>query len=221
MTNKMVVQDANELDRRIPKNLMLTMDGKPFVLKAGLEWKANQLFGLHGWSLKTEIIEYDRKEPYALVKAQVIVGDQVYENYGEASLQNVSNRLMHKYMLHMAITRAEARALRVATACGFTAVEELEQAKAEIPEGLKLGQDLPKNTAESPDSAIDEGCTNCNAPCTQKVKSWSLHKYGVVLCYDCQKLADEGEIDLSDESIADELDISPKEQGEISKEKGD
>lgn len=184
----MVVKDANELDQRIPKNLMLTMDGKPFVLKAGLEWKANQLFGLNGWSFKTEIVEYDRKEPYALVKAQVIVGDQVFENYGEASIVNVSNRLMHKYMLHMAITRAEARALRVATACGFTAVEELEQAKAEIPAGLKLGDDIPKNEAIAPMDAIADECVGCGVKVSQKVKSWSLHKYNAVLCYECQKL---------------------------------
>lgn len=171
---KMAVIDPNELDQRIPKNLMILMDNKPFVLKAGLEWKANNLFGLGKWSLKTEIVEYDRKENYALVKATVIFGDQIYENFGEASKENVANPRMHKYMLHMAVTRAEARALRVATACGFTAVEELEEAKIAVPEEKKA-------------EATDLICSNDGSVITESVYDYSVKFFGRPLCFDCQK----------------------------------
>jgi len=187
-THKFAVTDAHELDQRIPKNLMISMEGKPFVLKAGLEWKANQLFGLGNWSLKTEIVDFDRKEPYALVKATVVFQGQSYENFGEASIQNVANKNMHKYMLHMAITRAEARALRVATACGFTAVEELDQVKAEH---IKVAQTV---TTEPIESQPDEEpwlnnltCSECDAAITEKVAQYSNDKYGRLLCFDCQK----------------------------------
>lgn len=189
---KWEVKDANELDQRIPKNLMMSMNGKPFVLKAGLEWKANQLFGLGNWSLKTEIVEYDRKENYALVKAAVVFNEQVYENYGEASKENVSNTAMHKYMLHMAVTRAEARALRVATACGFTAVEELEESKNYSPEpGLHIGEEIKRVKVEvdPEDPTKLDKCVKCGKVVTQKVRSFSLHKYGVIYCMDDQKNA--------------------------------
>ena len=161
------VVDAHDLDQRIPKNLMITMEGKPFVLKAGLEWKANQLFGVGNWSLTTEIVNYDYAKKYALVKAAVKFNGQVFENFGEANTENVPNARMHKYILHMAVTRAEARALRVATACGFTAVEEMDNdtaLNASMPEQPKAS---PVEQGQVVTTITDTKCT-CGAPSTSK-----------------------------------------------------
>ena len=119
------VQDAHKLDSRIPSGLIMQYQGRPFILKAGLEWKANQLYGIGKWGMETEIVNYVPEKKYALVKARVRIGDVVYEDFGEASPENVSNPQMMKYVLHLAITRAGNRALRRATACGLTSYEEL------------------------------------------------------------------------------------------------
>lgn len=202
MTNAMAkkqfnIVDPHELDNRIPKNLMILMEGKPFVLKAGLEWKANQLYGVGKWSLRTEIVEYNRKEKYALVKATVLVGDQVYENFGEASKENVANPRMHRYMLHMAITRAEARALRVATACGMTAVEELDEAIVEEKPTRVINDHMSNSSTQNGEmnknSTQSEvyNCSSCAIKITEAVYSYSTVNMGEALCMNCQKLAKE------------------------------
>lgn len=121
---KLTVVDANVLDKKIPRNLIIKFGDNFYILKAGLEWKAMQLFGGGGYSLETEIIE--RKENYALVKAMFVSKDGAkYSNYGEASFKNVTNPRMQPYLLHLAITRAECRVLRMATACGYVSKEEM------------------------------------------------------------------------------------------------
>ena len=35
-----VVKDANELDKKIPRDLIIIYQGKPYATKAALEWKA-------------------------------------------------------------------------------------------------------------------------------------------------------------------------------------
>ena len=124
--------DAHTLDKKIPRDLLMKYQGKWYILKAGLEWKANLLFKGGTWGVTTEIIE--RKPDYVLAKAVFKTKDGIeFSNYGEASKANVTNPQMHRYMLHLAVTRAECRVLRMATACGYTSVEEMDLTNKQIP----------------------------------------------------------------------------------------
>lgn len=121
---KIEVKDANALDKKIPRNLIIKFGDNYFILKAGLEWKAMQLYGGGGYSLETEIVE--RKDGYVLAKAVFTSKNGAkFSNFGEASLKNVINPKMQGYLLHLAVTRAECRALRMATACGYVSQEEM------------------------------------------------------------------------------------------------
>lgn len=118
-------QDLAEMDKKIPRDLIMSYQGKPYILKAGLEWKANYLFGGGNYGVSTDIVE--KTTDTVLAKATLKTRDGVeFSNYGEASKANVSNPAMQKYMLHLAITRAECRVLRMATACGYTSWDEMD-----------------------------------------------------------------------------------------------
>lgn len=154
---KLRVTDASLSDEKIPRNLIIMYGDSPYITKPGLEWKANKLFGPAGYSIKTEIMENERGK-YVLVKATltVLANGAVFENFGEASLENV-NSMMIKQMLHLAVTRAECRVLRMATACGYASYDEvLTQKKGD----LILG-DLPapkkENITPTETDSIDLG----------------------------------------------------------------
>jgi hypothetical protein len=122
---KLEVKDANKVDRKIPRNLIILYQGKPYATKAALEWKAMYLYGGSTFGVTTEIVE--RKDGYVLAKATFKTRDGIeYSNYGEASLQNVTNAMMHKHLLHLAVTRAECRVLRMATACAYASEDEMD-----------------------------------------------------------------------------------------------
>lgn len=137
-------QDLAELDARIPRNMMMEYQGKPYVLKSGLEWKASQLFGLGKWSLTTTIEE--RTDDRIVVKAVLeLEGGIQYSNFGEANRFN-TNRMMFANALHLATTRAECRVLRMATASGV-AYEEME-GSAESPRQVPVTDDDEKTPTE-------------------------------------------------------------------------
>ncbi|OGY24251.1 MAG: hypothetical protein A2Y57_04160 [Candidatus Woykebacteria bacterium RBG_13_40_7b] len=123
---KLKVRDASLSDNRIPRNLILMYGNTPYIQKAGLEWKANKLFGGAGYSIGVELIERDPEKKYYLAKAtlKILQNGAVYENYGEAHPEN-ANSMMQKNLLHLAITRAECRVLRMATACGYASYDEV------------------------------------------------------------------------------------------------
>lgn len=116
--------DLAALDARIPANMLMQYQGKPYILKAGLEYKASQVFGVGGYSLETEIVE--RTDTRIVVKSTMTLPSGIkYSNYGEANKMNV-NSMMAKDALHLAVTRAECRVLRMATACGYVSAEEMD-----------------------------------------------------------------------------------------------
>jgi hypothetical protein len=116
--------DLAELDARIPPNMMMKYQGKDYILKAGLEYKASQVFGPGKYSIHMEIV--DRTDDRIVVKATMIIVDGgTFENFGECNKLNTPPN-MAKYALHLATTRAECRVLRMATACGYVAFEEME-----------------------------------------------------------------------------------------------
>ncbi len=157
---KLKVKDAHLDDSKIPRNLILMYGETPYIQKAGLEWKANRLFGGAGYSIKTEFVERDFKNKYYLVKAILTVLDNgaVFENYGEAYPDN-ANSMMQKNLLHLAITRAECRVLRMATACGYASYDEVKTmpngevkevaAIAESPDDNEPATDAQKATVDA------------------------------------------------------------------------
>ena len=125
MKSKIDVKDAHEMDKKIPQDLIILYQGKPYITKAGLEYKAASLFGVGSYGITTEII--DRQPDYVLAKATLKIKDGVeFTNFGEASKLNVPNPLMQKHLLHLAVTRAENRVIRMATACGYVSVDEMD-----------------------------------------------------------------------------------------------
>ena len=129
-------KDAAEMDKKIPQALLMQYQGKYYILKAGLEWKANYLFGGGAYGVTTDIVE--KTPDMVLAKATLTTRDgMVFSNYGEASKANVTNPAMHKYLLHMAVTRAECRVLRMATACGYTSYDEMDIGAKNEPVALE------------------------------------------------------------------------------------
>lgn len=125
--------DLAEMDTKVPGQFIISYKGKPYIVKAGLEWKAAQVFGIGGYSLTTNV-EF-RDNDRITVKAEMNINDGgQFSNYGEVNRQNTTPE-MYKNALHLAATRAECRVLRMATACGYVAYEEMEGERAETTPG--------------------------------------------------------------------------------------
>ncbi len=112
----------------IPKNLMSTLHGKPYITKAGLLWLGKRSGVV---SIKSLPIQWtwQNEQKRAVFKATVIMRDGgVYEAHGIAipDGQNVSNPMMYKFIDVFAETRAVNRALRMATNCGYVSIEETD-----------------------------------------------------------------------------------------------
>lgn len=156
VSKKMTVQDAHLLDKKIPRNLIMKMGDNYHILKAGLEWKAMQLYGGGGYSLETDIVEH--KEGYVLAKAVFTTPAGIkYSNYGEATFKNVINPKMQPHLLHLAVTRAECRVLRMATACGYVSREEMVGTNFNESLNLPEPQTVEKTVGVKPEvkSSVD------------------------------------------------------------------
>lgn len=143
---KLSVKDASLSDDRIPRSLILMYGETPYIMKAGLEWKANQLFGGAGYSLELDPIQQDWEKKIFVFKATLTVlkNGVKYVNFGEADASN-ANSQMQKQLFHLAATRAECRVLRMATACGYASYEEVvlqgDVKTGEAPKELEAQQD--------------------------------------------------------------------------------
>jgi hypothetical protein len=128
-------QDLAVLDSRIPPNMMMKYQGKDYILKAGLEYKASQVFGTGKYGIDMEIIE--RTDIRIVIKATLTTpAGMKFVNFGECNKLNTP-AAMSKYALHLAATRAECRVLRSATACGYVAYEEMD--------AVEMPKELPKS----------------------------------------------------------------------------
>lgn len=146
-------QDLATLDSKIPPNFMMNYQGKPYILKAGLEWKAAQVFGVGDYSLETEVIERSKEDMRIVVKATLTTPSGAkYSNYGEVNNKNI-NSMMAPHALHLAVTRAECRVLRMATACGYVSAEEMTEYGGEKD---IAGVELPP-TPEQAQTLLDRG----------------------------------------------------------------
>lgn len=109
---------------RVPKEFIKSLQGKDFVLLAGLLELAHQ-DGLK--STDTNIIQFPSpdNQQTTIVKAVVVTEKGTFSGIGDASPASVPNKAIAVHSIRMAETRALARALRVATNVAMTAFEEL------------------------------------------------------------------------------------------------
>lgn len=122
----MLNTQLSEEDKKIPKGLVIKYQNSWYILKAGLEWKAVNLFGVDGYSLTItpHTIDHEMKVFIFQATLTVIKSGATFSNFGEATLANTSKQMTGQ-MLHLASTRAECRVLRMATACGYASYDEV------------------------------------------------------------------------------------------------
>lgn len=127
---KITSNQISESDKKIPRSLIIDYQGTPYILKAGLEWKANDLFGGAGYSLTLRLIpelsDFENETRFVVeALLTVLENGAKYTNFGQATSKN-TNKLMQSQLLHLASTRAECRVLRMATACGYASYDEVK-----------------------------------------------------------------------------------------------
>lgn len=126
---------------RVPKEFIKSLQGKDFVLLAGLLELAHQ-DGLK--STDTQIIQFPSpdNQQTTIVKAVVVTEKGSFSGIGDASPASVPNKAIAVHSIRMAETRALARALRVATNVAMTAFEEL---------GGDVADDKPQQRQRTPE----------------------------------------------------------------------
>jgi hypothetical protein len=155
-------------DKKIPRDLIISYQGKPYITKAGLEWKANYLFGGAGYSLKLTPYTLDYSESRFIFEAHLTVlrNGTEYTNYGETTLKN-TGPMMKDQLLHLAATRAECRVLRMATACGYASYDEVatvdQRAKFTLENGDEDATEGQKKTIKALGGELKEGATRQDA----------------------------------------------------------
>ena len=77
-----------------------------------------------GFSIKTRLVDVNHEEKWAIFKAQVDVGDNVFTGYGDSFKHNTGVMVQNAY-IRMAETRAIVRALRFATNIAEVGTDEL------------------------------------------------------------------------------------------------
>ena len=116
---------------------MMNNKGNVFIKRAGLLYKMNQKYQ-NNYSMRAVIhtleeintiktmLGISNDQPFVIMKGIIEVDGQVFQDYGSAHAGNTYNK---NYLFEMASTRATNRALRMATECGFTSVEEMHEEK--------------------------------------------------------------------------------------------
>lgn len=131
-------EQFNELVARQHYLMAVDKNGNPnlYIRKAGLLRKMEQKYGKN-WVVQPSFPseeEYNRLikwmgvqegTPCVIIKAELFVDgkDRPYVSYSHATPENTKNGRL----LEMAETRAISRVIKLATNCGFTGVEELEE----------------------------------------------------------------------------------------------
>jgi hypothetical protein len=119
----MSIKKENIMTTRVSQDFIASIQGKEFVLMAGLLDLAYQ-DGLS--KVSTQLIQIPNEENHYLAIAHAFVETKkgTFEATGDASPKNVKEQL-RPHIVRMAETRAVARALRWATNVAMTAFEEL------------------------------------------------------------------------------------------------
>lgn len=115
------LQEPTPLQELYLNNHIISLQGKEYILFGGLLYLAHKQ-GLK--SIHTEIIEHNRAEKFAIVKATVTGEKGTFSSYGDADPATCGKKIQDAY-IRMADTRATARALRFYCGIGITALDEL------------------------------------------------------------------------------------------------
>ena len=102
-------------------------------------------------------------------------------------------------MLKIAKKRAYVDGILSATAASDIFTQDIEDFPEEMQgnvatqekESSKPNVDMPKkkNTNEAPPQETEQAiCSKCHKEITDKVFEYSIEKYGIELCFDCQNL---------------------------------
>jgi hypothetical protein len=140
-------QEANQSKPKLEERFIMTIQGKDFVVYAGLLDLAHQK-GLNG--ITVEAVQYPTKENglEAICRATCeSKTGEVFVELGDANPKNTNQKIVN-HILRMAATRAKARALRDFTNIGMTCLEELGDLD-EVIGDEKLGNGRPKKAEPS------------------------------------------------------------------------
>lgn len=110
-------------EQKLPAKFVKKIQGKDFVLFEGLLEMAHAA-GLK--RVETQLLQAPHRDNgmLAIVRAVVETEKGIFSALGDASPES-AERPMHPHLVRLADTRAIARALRIATNVGMTAVEEI------------------------------------------------------------------------------------------------
>jgi len=118
----------------IPEQLIVNLQGQPYITKAGLLWLGKKV-GVVGIKTEAIINSWENEKKVAKYRATVHMsngGEYSSEGIAIPDGQNIKMRTMYAFVDHLAETRAVNRALRMATNCGFVSAEEIADYNKEI-----------------------------------------------------------------------------------------
>jgi len=118
----------------IPEQLIVNLQGQPYITKAGLLWLGKKV-GVVGIKTEAIINSWENEKKVAKYRATVYMsngGEYSSEGIAIPDGQNIKMRTMFAFVDHLAETRAVNRALRMATNCGFVSAEEIADYNKEI-----------------------------------------------------------------------------------------
>ena len=155
---------------------IIDIKGKKFLKFEGLLNEAKEN-GLEGSNI--EILQYPTKDNdnTIIVKSTIILNGKYYSDIGDANSKNV-NSIIIPHIIRQASTRATARALRIGLGIGMCSVEELGEITEEPPY-----EDSKELQVEVPNV-----CSSCGIEIDDKVKEFSIKKFGKTLCFKCQRI---------------------------------
>ena len=95
---------------------------------------------LKKFSIKSEKIEIDHKEKYALFKATLTCNIGTFEAHGDVTKSNIDSDKVQKHWIRMAESRSYVRVLRLATNDARCALEETEQGEDSLEKDNKINK---------------------------------------------------------------------------------
>lgn len=109
----------------VPEEFILSIEGKPFVLYAGLLQVASQE-RIRELSVSIVQTPSEGNSYTAIVEAKAVTRDgSIFVDLGDASPKSVGDDRFTLHLIRVASTRAKARVIRDAYALAMTSVEEL------------------------------------------------------------------------------------------------
>ena len=116
-------------DNQIPEQFIISIEGKPYVLYAGLLHVASEQ-SLRELSVTINQIPSEENGYLAIMQAKAITNTgATFIDFGDANPASVGDDTIVPHLIRVASTRAKARVLRDAYAITMTSLEELSLSK--------------------------------------------------------------------------------------------